>query len=126
MQRVAWFGLALVCTLAIASASASAPSLQALIDATPRGATLRLAPGVYAGPATIRVPMVVEGDHHAVIQGNGRGTVLSVEAQDVTLRGLRFQGSGIHTTGSMRVCNCKAMGTWWKTTILKTCCLAST
>ena len=94
MQRAAWFGLALVCTLAIASASASAPSLQALIDATPRGATLRLAPGVYAGPATIRAPMVVEGGHQAGIQDNGRGTVIRVEADDVTLRGLRLQGSG--------------------------------
>ena len=94
MRRVAWLGLLMVCTLAIASASASAPSLQALIDATPSGATLRLAPGVYAGPATIRVPMVVEGGHRAVIQGDGHSTVLSVEANGVTLRGLRLQGSG--------------------------------
>ncbi len=88
MQRVVWLGLLMVCVLAIASASASAPSLQALIDATPSGATLRLAPGVYAGPVTIRAPMVLQGDHHAVIQGNGRGTVLRVEA------GWLLQGNG--------------------------------
>lgn len=92
MQRLASLGLLMVCTLALASASA--PSLQALIDATPSGATLRLAPGVYAGPATIRVPMVVEGDHRVVIQGDGHSTVLSVDANGVTLRGLRLQGSG--------------------------------
>lgn len=69
-------------------------ALQPLIDATPVGGRLRLAPGVYAGPANISHPMTLEGDHQATIQGNGQGTVLSVAADGVTLRGLRLQGSG--------------------------------
>lgn len=70
------------------------PPLQALIDTTPAGATLRLAPGIYRGPATITRPMVLEGVNRAVIQGDGRSTVLSVHANGVTLRGLRLRGSG--------------------------------
>lgn len=69
-------------------------ALQARIDATPTGATLHLAPGVYTGPATIDRTMTLEGNGQAVIQGDGHSTVLSVTATAVTLRGLRVRGSG--------------------------------
>ena len=74
---------------------AAAPvPLQALIDATPVGGTLRLAPGSYAGPATISRGMTLDGGRQAVIVGDGKSTVLSVAANGVTLRGLRLTGSG--------------------------------
>ncbi|MBP8182755.1 MAG: nitrous oxide reductase family maturation protein NosD [Rhodoferax sp.] len=84
----------LVWTVVISTSSAAVPSLQTLIDATPQGATLRLAPGVYQGPAMVRTPMVIDGAHAATIQGDGRSTVLTVLSSDVTLRGLRLRGSG--------------------------------
>lgn len=73
---------------------AAPQALQPLIDATPAGGTLRLAPGIYLGPATINRPLLMEGAGQAVIQGDGRSTVLSVAADNVTLRGLRLRGSG--------------------------------
>ena len=76
-----------------ALAAAPAP-LQTLIDATPAGGTLRLAPGSYAGPAAINKPMTLEGGHRAVVIGDGKSTVLSVAANGVTIRGLRLTGSG--------------------------------
>ena len=97
MLRITLFCWLLVWTVAVTSATAvseAAPSLQALIDATPQGGTLRLAPGVYQGPATVITPMVIEGSHAATIQGDGHSTVLTVQANDVTLRGLRLRGSG--------------------------------
>ncbi len=87
-------GLWLLAWLALPALAAAPAPLQALIDATPAGGTLRLAPGTYAGPASIGKPMTLEGGHHAVIIGNGRSTVLSVAANGVTLRGLRLTGSG--------------------------------
>jgi nitrous oxidase accessory protein len=69
-------------------------ALQALIDATPSHATLNLAPGRYAGPATIRRPMTIDGGGQATIVGDGQGTVLAVSGSAVTLRGLRLSGSG--------------------------------
>ena len=69
-------------------------ALQPLIDATPAGGTLTLAPGTYAGPATIAKAMTLDGAGTAGIVGPGRGTVLSVAANGVTLRGLRIGGSG--------------------------------
>lgn len=74
--------------------AASAAGLQALIDATPVGGTLRLAPGRHAGPVTITKALTLDGGGKARIVGSGRGTVLSVAANGVTLRGLRVSGSG--------------------------------
>jgi nitrous oxidase accessory protein len=92
--RSALLCLLMVCVAAISSTTTIAPSLQALIDATPKGATLRLAPGVYQGPASVLAPIVIDGGHAAIIQGDGNSTVLSVQANDVTLRGLHLRGSG--------------------------------
>lgn len=94
MRRVGLSSIILWLALGAPAVCAATQALQPLLDATPKGATLRLAPGVYQGPATIRHTMVIDGDHRAVIQGDGRGTVLSVEADGVTLRGLRLRGSG--------------------------------
>lgn len=79
---------------ALPALAATPTPLQPLIDAVPAGGTLRLAPGSYAGPATISRPLTLDGGHQAVIVGNGKSTVLSVAANGVTLRGVRLTGSG--------------------------------
>ncbi|MEW6434764.1 MAG: nitrous oxide reductase family maturation protein NosD [Myxococcota bacterium] len=68
--------------------------LQPLIDATPTGGTLRLAPGTYSGPAHISRPMTLDGAGHATLDGQGRGTVLTVTAPGATVTGLHLTNSG--------------------------------
>ncbi|RLJ68165.1 nitrous oxide reductase family maturation protein NosD [Sulfurisoma sediminicola] len=85
------FWLMFFCAL---PALAAPQPLQALIDATPAGGTLRLAPGRYAGPVVIARPMTLDGQGKARIDGSGRGTVLAVRAGGVTVRGLTVAGSG--------------------------------
>lgn len=89
--------------LAAAAAGVSAPSapgtgpgmaLQPLVDATPDGGTLRLAPGRYMGPLRIARPITLDGGGHAVLVGDGQGHVVTVSGRDVTLRGLHIRGSG--------------------------------
>lgn len=92
--RLRRIGLCLLAGLALPALAAAPLPLQPLIDAAPSGATLRLAPGAYAGPVHISRPLTLDGGRQAVIVGNGRGTVLSVAANGVTLRGLRLTGSG--------------------------------
>lgn len=92
--RLRRIGLCLLVGLALPALAAAPLPLQPLIDAAPPGATLRLAPGAYAGPVHISRPLTLDGGRQAVIVGNGRGTVLSVAANGVTLRGLRLTGSG--------------------------------
>ncbi|MBK9018463.1 MAG: right-handed parallel beta-helix repeat-containing protein [Sulfuritalea sp.] len=83
-----------VLLFALVVPAASAASLQALIDATPAGGTLKLAAGSHVGPVSIAKPMTLDGGGRAGIVGSGRGTVLSVAANGVTLRGLHLRGSG--------------------------------
>jgi len=81
--------------LLMASATASPlPPLQPLLDAAAPRAILKLAPGCYAGPAVIRKPLTLDGQGQACIDNGGRGTVLTVQAADVSVRGLRLTGSG--------------------------------
>ncbi len=67
---------------------------QELVDAAPAGSTLRPPPGSYAGPVVLRKPLTVEGDGKVTIDAGDRGTVFSLEADGVVLRGLRLTGSG--------------------------------
>jgi len=76
------------------NAALAAPPLQPLIDATPAGGVLRPAPGLYAGPATLAKPMTLDGGGKVILEGSGRGTVLTLAASGATLRGLRLTRSG--------------------------------
>ena len=68
--------------------------LQAWLDTALAGTTLRLPPGKYRGPAIINKPLTVEGNGKVIIEAGGRGTVLTIKADRVTLRGLTLRGSG--------------------------------
>jgi nitrous oxidase accessory protein len=80
--------------LALLLPTAVAASLQDLIDATPPGGSVKLAPGTYAGPIRIVKPLMLDGGGKASIVGTGKGTVLTVATNGVTLRGLNIRGSG--------------------------------
>ena len=74
-------------------ASASQP-LQPWLDLATSGSVLRLPPGTYRGPAVITKPLTLDGGGQAVIDAGGKGTVLTVRADNVTLRGLTLRHSG--------------------------------
>ncbi len=67
--------------------------LQALARAQD-GDVLRLAPGLHPGAVLIERPLTLEGGGEAVVDGGGSGSVITVAAPDVTIRGLVIQGSG--------------------------------
>ena len=71
-----------------------APLERALAVAAP-GDTLRLARGTWAGGVTIDRPVTLLGDGDAVIDGGGRGTVITVKAPRVVLEGLVLRSSGL-------------------------------
>ncbi len=65
----------------------------AIAGANP-GDVLLLSGGAYLGPVTIDRPLTLAADGTAVIDGQGKGTVITIAAPDVTLRGLTVTGSG--------------------------------
>jgi nitrous oxidase accessory protein len=86
--------LAAAFLLATPLGAATAPPLQPWIDATYEGGTLQVPPGTYSGPVSITRAITIEGQGQATIDGGGKGTVLSIRASGVTLRGLHITNSG--------------------------------
>ena len=86
-----YFALICLCLLVPAYAD---QSLQAWIDTALPGSILRLPPGTYRGPGVITKPLTLEGMGKVIIDGGGKGTVLTIKADRVTIRGLLLRGSG--------------------------------
>ncbi|MET0102501.1 MAG: nitrous oxide reductase family maturation protein NosD [Sedimenticola sp.] len=70
------------------------PPLQLFVEITPPGGVLKVPPGRYAGPVVVERPITIEGGGQAILDGEGQGTVLSVLADGVTVRGLQIVNSG--------------------------------
>ncbi len=68
--------------------------LQPWLDAAGPGSVLRLSPGTYDGPAVIDKPLTLEGNGQVIVDAHGKGTVLTIRADHVTIRGLHLRGSG--------------------------------
>ncbi len=67
---------------------------QALVDAAKPGDVLHPPPGSYAGPVVLTKPLTIDGGGAVTIDSGDRGTVFSVQADGVVLRGLHLTGSG--------------------------------
>jgi nitrous oxidase accessory protein len=80
--------------IAILMTQAAASGLQDRIDAAAPGATLRVGPGEYEGPLVIGKPLALLGDGFPEIDGGGRGSVISIRADGVTIRGFHIHNSG--------------------------------
>lgn len=70
------------------------PPLQHLIDAAEPDSTVRLEAGTYAGPVVVNKPLRIDGGGEVVIDGLGQGTVVLLETDGATLKGLTLRGSG--------------------------------
>ncbi|MEX3007846.1 nitrous oxide reductase family maturation protein NosD [Hoeflea sp. TYP-13] len=84
----------LTCLAGERQVPAETGALATALEQAEDGDILRLAPGVHAGNFTVDRPLTIEGQGTATIEGTGRGSVITVAAQDVTLRGLTIKGSG--------------------------------
>jgi nitrous oxidase accessory protein len=54
--------------------------------------------GVHQGPIVVRGPLTVLGINHPVIDGNGAGSVVTIEGTDVVFRGFVVRNSGRNVT----------------------------
>lgn len=69
-------------------------SPRAALAAARAGDTVRLAGGVHAGGLRIALPVVLAGAPGAILDGGGKGTVVTIEADSVEIRGLTIRASG--------------------------------
>jgi nitrous oxidase accessory protein len=69
--------------------------LQRAIDDAPIGATIKLSAGIYRGNLTINKPLTLIGtDAHVVIQGERKGSVITITSSHVRLENLTITQSG--------------------------------
>ncbi|QCO55376.1 nitrous oxide reductase family maturation protein NosD [Pseudorhodobacter turbinis] len=68
----------------------------AIAGAAP-GDVLILEAGRYKGPIIIDRPLTLIGPPEAIIDGLGQGTVITIDAPDVTVQGLTVTGSGLNS-----------------------------
>jgi nitrous oxidase accessory protein len=69
--------------------------LQMAVRTAGPGTTLELLPGTHRGPVTVAQRITVRGVEGTRIQGNGRGSVVTLEADGARLVGLSVAGSGL-------------------------------
>ena len=74
---------------------AGAATLQERIETAAPNETIRVEAGIHAGPIVINKSLTLIAENGAEIRGNGFGKVVTISADDVTLRGLRITGSGL-------------------------------
>jgi nitrous oxidase accessory protein len=70
-------------------------ALNAIVAQAAAGDRIILEPGNYAGPIVIAKPLTIEGQPGAAITGDNTGSVITVDAPGVSLRGLQIKGSGM-------------------------------
>ncbi|HET7727963.1 MAG TPA: NosD domain-containing protein [Candidatus Limnocylindrales bacterium] len=68
--------------------------LERLIADAPAGTTVVVPAGTYRGPFVIDRPVIAEAQGDVLLDGGGRGSVVTIAAPDVTLRGFRVANSG--------------------------------
>jgi nitrous oxidase accessory protein len=83
--------------------------LQARVDVAPPGSTVEIEPGHHTGDLIIDKPLRLVGRGRPLLVGSGKGSVVRVRADGVTVEGFRIDGrrggdlardtSGVHTSG---------------------------
>lgn len=68
----------------------------AIAEAEP-GDVIFLEAGRHLGPVIIDRPLTLTGEHDAILDGAGKGTVITIDAPDVTISNLTVTGSGLNS-----------------------------
>ena len=76
------------------SSGESYGSVAAAIAAARPGDTVRVGPGTYREHLTIDKPLRLLGSGLPLLDGGGEGSIVTVDAPDVTVQGFRLQGTG--------------------------------
>ncbi len=73
---------------------ASYPSFQELIDNAEKNSIIIPEPGIYSGPVIIEQPITIDGQNKVTIDANGKGSVIYLETDGATIKGLKLTNSG--------------------------------
>ena len=74
--------------------SGESSAIEKAAAAAAEGDSLVVKPGVYRGPLEIKKPLKLVADGRVVIDGQGKGTVVRLEAPNIEFRGFTVRSSG--------------------------------
>ncbi len=83
-----------VASAATVSVTPASGDVQSVLDAAADGDEVSLAAGIYRGPLHVAHPLTLSGAAGAVIEGPGKGSVITISAPGADVRGLIVRGSG--------------------------------
>ena len=94
--------LYILCGLMVWSLLSSVPvraedgafDLQVALESAQPGDIIVVPAGHYSGPLIIDKPVTLDGKGQPIIEGNGHGDVITIEAPNVTVRGFVIRNSG--------------------------------
>jgi nitrous oxidase accessory protein len=84
------------------TATAAVP-LQPIIDQARAGDTVRLVPGTYLGPVTIRKSITIEGGGAATLINTSEKSAISIDASGTRLHGLNIRHQGAMESAGVEV-----------------------
>jgi nitrous oxidase accessory protein len=93
-QKHIHFILACAAACLFSSSQLFAVSLQPVIDAAKPGDTIRINSGVYEGDIVVNKPLILLGLKYPVLKGSGKGSVVTITADDCTIQGFVIERSG--------------------------------
>jgi len=96
-MRAILLGIALAASAALGQQSVSV--IEQRIEHAEPGQALMIEPGVYEGNLRVRKPITLVAEGEVVFDGLGKGTVVDILAENVTLRGMTIRASGDSVTG---------------------------
>ncbi len=71
-----------------------ANTLQQMIDSAKPGAVIKLKKDIYYGDIVIKKPITIDGQNQAIVDGEGKGNVITILSDNVTIKNLIIQNSG--------------------------------
>ena len=94
MKKILWL-LLFFSVITYPEKGMAAENLQAVIDSAKDGAVIQLEGKIYHGNIVIDKPLQISGKKGTVIEGDGKGNVISVRAPGVTVSNLHVKNGGM-------------------------------
>ncbi len=74
--------------------AAYSENLQLMINNAPKNSVIKLRNKIYSGPIVINKPITIDGNNSTIIDGGGKGTVITIRSDGVTIENLIIRDSG--------------------------------
>ncbi|MBF0193064.1 MAG: nitrous oxide reductase family maturation protein NosD [Magnetococcales bacterium] len=96
LHNLGWliFFVLFISPIATSYGEINSTELQNLIDATKAGGVLKVPAKTYQGPIVIKKPITLDGGGKAIVDGGGKGTVITINSDNVTVKNFTLRNSG--------------------------------